>query len=205
MHLYAFGSVCRGEIDRGSDIDLLAIIDRDAPELDPSKFAIYSPSRIEELWCEGNPFAWHLATESKLLFSSVGDDLLMDLGNPSSYAQAARDCRRFQRLFFASRMALLEGTSSPVFELSTAFLAIRNFATCYALGCKSVCEFSRFSPRRLGDKSLAISDDAFAVLEKSRLLSTRAYGEIVVKEDVALVLHETEAISNWMDELLKEV
>lgn len=204
MHVYAFGSICRGEIDYGSDIDLLAIVERFAPELDPSKFSIYSYSRIEQLWDEGNPFAWHLATESKLLFSSVDSDFLKDLGNPNSYAQASRDCRKFQRLFCASRMALEKGTSSPVFELSTAFLAVRNFATCYALG-KSVCEFSRFSPRRLGDKSLHISDDAFSALEKSRLLSTRGHGTMVAEDEVAMVLRETTAIGNWMDELLNEV
>lgn len=27
MHIYAFGSICRGEIDKNSDIDLLAIVD----------------------------------------------------------------------------------------------------------------------------------------------------------------------------------
>ena len=71
MHVYAFGSICRGEIDYGSDVDLLAIVERFVPELDPSKFSIYSYSRIEQLWDEGNPFAWHLATEFKMLFSSI--------------------------------------------------------------------------------------------------------------------------------------
>lgn len=205
MHVYAFGSICRGEIDYGSDIDLLAIVERFAPELDPSKFSIYSYSRIEQLWDEGNPFAWHLAIEAKLLFSSTGNDVLKALGKPNSYAQAKRDCQKFQQLFCGAQMALQTGTSSPVFELSTIFLAVRNFATCYALGCKSVCEFSRLSPHRLGDKSLLISDDALSILEKSRLLSTRGHGAMVGQEEVASVLQEASAIGKWMDELLKEV
>ena len=207
MHVYAFGSICRGEIDYGSDIDLLAIVDRfaEAEELDPTKFSIYRYSRMEQLWDEGNPFAWHLATEAKLLFSSAGDDFLNALGKPHSYAQAARDCQNFQRLCCGAQSALETGTNSPVFELSTIFLAVRNFATCYALGSKSVCEFSRLSSRRLGDKSLLMSDDAFSILEKSRLLSTRGHGAMVDQDEVALVLQEASAIGKWMDELLKEV
>ena len=205
MHVYAFGSICRGEIDYGSDVDLLAIVDRFVPELDPSQFSIYSYSRIKQLWDDGNPFAWHLATESRILFSSGGDDFLKALERPNRYTQAARDCNRFQRLFCRARSALEASSSSPVFELSTMFLAVRNFASCYALGCKSECEFSRLSARRLGDKALMISDDTFSVLERSRLLSTRGHGAMVGQDEVALVLQEANAISAWMSELMKEV
>ena len=59
-HFYAFGSVCRGEIDPASDIDLLACLSTPNPEIDPKKFSIYTYERIRELWHEGNPFAWHL-------------------------------------------------------------------------------------------------------------------------------------------------
>ena len=205
MHVYAFGSICRGEIDYGSDIDLLAIVERFAPELDPAKFSIYSYSRIETLWHDGNPFAWHLATEAKLLFSSTGDDFLKSLDKPNRYSQAARDCQKFQRLFRGALMALETGTKSPVFELSTIFLAVRNFATCYALGQQSVCEFSRSSPLRLGAKSLTMSDNAFSILEDSRILSTRGHGTMIEKDEVASVLKEANAINKWMDKLLKEV
>lgn len=204
MHLYAFESICRGEIDYGSDIDLLAIVERFVPELDPAKFSIYRYSPIEQLWDEGNPFAWHLATESKLLFSSVQTDFISELGRPNRYAQASRDCRKFQRLFRSTRVALERVTNSPVFELSTAFLAIRNFATCYALS-KSICEFSRYSPRRLGDKSLPISDGAFCALQKSRALSPRGYGIMIAENEMAMVLREFTAIADWINELLNEV
>jgi hypothetical protein len=127
------------------------------------------------------------------------------LGKPNRYTQAARDCRKFNRLFSGAELALVAGSGSRVFELSTIFLAVRNFATCYALGCMGVCEFSRFSARRLGDVSLLISDDAFSTLEKSRLLSTRGHGPMVARDEVAMVLKELPAIANWMDRLLKEL
>ena len=67
MHVYAFGSICRGDVSLTSDIDLLAVVDGYDPRFDPNVFSIYSYNRIEELWAEGNPFAWHLAKESKVV------------------------------------------------------------------------------------------------------------------------------------------
>ena len=61
MHIYAFGSLCRGEVDFGSDVDLLSIIEGPDSRFDPDVFAKYSYDRIRSLWKEGNPFAWHLA------------------------------------------------------------------------------------------------------------------------------------------------
>lgn len=205
MHIYAFGSICRGEIDYGSDVDLLAIVERFVPDLDPSKFSIYSYPRMRQLWDDGEPFAWHLATESRILFSSGGYDFLKGLERPNKYTQASRDCSKFQQLFCRARSSLEVSSSSPVFELSTMFLAVRNFATCYALGCRSECEFSRSSARRLGDKSLVISDGTFSLLERSRLLSTRGFGAMISREDVALVLLEAGVIYAWMSELIKEL
>ena len=57
MHIYAFGSVCRGDVLPSSDIDLLAITEGHDSRFDPNNYSIYSYNRIKELWQEGNPFA----------------------------------------------------------------------------------------------------------------------------------------------------
>jgi predicted nucleotidyltransferase len=82
VHIYAFGSICRGEIDTKSDIDLLAIVGGNDNHFDTSTYSMYSYNRLTELWLEGNPFAWHLATESKLIYSSDEKDFIKDLGSP---------------------------------------------------------------------------------------------------------------------------
>jgi hypothetical protein len=205
MHIYAFGSICRGEIDYGSDIDLLAIVDDHDGLFDPNVFSIYSYQRIKELWEEGNPFAWHLAKEARLLYSLNGDNFIKKLNTPNKYNRTKTDCEKFQRLFFGALSSIESGSNSPVYDLSTIFLAIRNFAICYALGCLDLCEFSRYSPQRLGDKSLEISDEAYGILERSRILSTRGYGKIIEKEEVQKVLKEVTVIHNWMKKLLNEV
>jgi predicted nucleotidyltransferase len=74
MHIYAFGSLCRGEVSRNSDVDLLALVDGFDERFNPEIYSIYSYRRIEELWREGNPFAWHLSLESRLV-ACRGDNI----------------------------------------------------------------------------------------------------------------------------------
>ena len=76
LHIYAFGSVCRGEIAKGSDVDLLAITSGGANDLTRAMFSIYAHSKILLIWKESNPFAWHLHLESKLIHSSDGIDFI---------------------------------------------------------------------------------------------------------------------------------
>lgn len=73
MHIYVFGSLCRGELDNKSDIDILIISDEKFGS-EYNKYSVYSYEKIRELWLDGNPFAWHLYLESKLVFSSEEND-----------------------------------------------------------------------------------------------------------------------------------
>jgi len=205
MHLYAFGSICRGDIDRLSDVDLLAITERFDERLDPARFSIYSYTRISELWTEGNPFAWHLHVESRLLFSSDNQDFLSSLGEPKQYTQVQADCAKFQSLFEGSIHALTSGSLSHVFELSSIFLAVRNFATCFALGKLGLKEFSRQSPSQLNGHSLVIDQGVFNTLLKCRVLSTRGIGELPQSLEVAKVIEGTPAIRNWMNEIMDQL
>lgn len=42
MHIYAFGSICRGEVDSFSDIDMLAIVSGRDERFNPRDYSIYS-------------------------------------------------------------------------------------------------------------------------------------------------------------------
>jgi predicted nucleotidyltransferase len=42
LHIYVFGSICRGEVAPGSDVDLLAISSGGGNDLSRSMFSIYS-------------------------------------------------------------------------------------------------------------------------------------------------------------------
>jgi len=205
MHIYAFGSICRGEIDRNSDIDMIALVDSFDDRFDPSTFSIYSYRRMREIWEAGNPFAWHLATESRLLFSSDQSDFFSELGDPSKYLNVRRDCEKFAQIFHDAARAIEAGTDNVVFELSTVFLAIRNFATCLALGTSAQNDFSRFSAKRLEGAPVPISSSTFSILEKARLLSTRGKGHNLLRSETESVKAELDSIGRWMSELQKEI
>jgi len=198
-HLYAFGSVCRGEIDKSSDIDLLACLSEPNPGIEPCRFSIYSHERIRDLWSEGNPFAWHLHLESKLIYSSDGNDFISNLGQPTIYSKLIDDCEKFRSLFSESLGSLTTTSNSTTFDISCMFLATRNFATCYSLGL-GVPIFSRYSPLML-DSQLPISKKEFDIYVRARILSTRGYGDPLSNNDVNSVKKSAYAIVEWMNEL----
>lgn len=203
MHIYAFGSVCRGEIDLGSDIDLLACVDTRSPEIDTEKFSIYQYKRLEEIWREGNPFAWHLHRESKLLFSKDGSDFLRNLGVPAPYSTASSDCDKFKVLFERSYEELCHSSSNHVFNLSCIFLAVRNYATCYSLAIEKPV-FSRNSPL-IVNPPLNIDDRIFSILSRARILSTRGYGESIAYKEIEAARSAVKIVPSWMELLRAKI
>jgi hypothetical protein len=205
LHIYAFGSVCRGEVDILSDIDLLAVVEDYDDRFDSFIYSIYSYKRLTELWKEGNPFAWHLSTEARFIFSSNGEDFIGQLGVPAAYRKCKEDCKKFYTLYCKAIESISGGSSSIVFELSSIFLAIRNFATCFLLGTKQLCNFSRRSALQMDGQSIKIGPDTFKLLERARILSIRGAGAIINKADIKSSLEEIYSINTWMTGLLNEV
>ncbi|MFH1976840.1 MAG: nucleotidyltransferase domain-containing protein [Pseudomonadota bacterium] len=204
-HIYAFGSVCRGDVSLDSDVDLLAIVDGRDERFNLDIFSVYSAERIHALWNEGNPFAWHLALEARLLFSTEPTDLLSCLGNPKPYQKCADDCTKFANLFDEAHGSLLSQTSSTVFDLSMVFLSIRNIATCFSLGITEQPTFSRRSALELGRDSTPLSEQAYQVLERARVLCTRGYGPGLMRTETQAVLGELPAVKEWMTNLVRRV
>ena len=205
MHIYAFGSLCRGEVDQYSDIDLLALVDSYDQRFDAGKFSVYSYTGMSELWRDGNPFAWHLFFEACLLYSHDSEDYLLQLGSPAIYVNCLNDCNKFLELFREARGSLLTGTHCLVFDLGTVFLSIRNFATCYSLLYSAAPTFSRRSALELGDDSLQISPKVFSLLERARILSTRGIGEDITRQDASDVFEHLKHIEEWMVTLQAKV
>src|SRR5438067_11346690 len=98
MHIYAFGSICRGDVSLESDVDLLAIVEGNDPRFDPDVYSIYSYKRIQELWGAGNRFAWHLSLESRLLYSADQCDSLKRLGARNPHKDCVHDSDKFLAL-----------------------------------------------------------------------------------------------------------
>jgi hypothetical protein len=204
MHIYAFGSVCRGEVSPGSDVDLLAIVDGYDSKFDPDTYSVYSYKRIEDLWREGNPFAWHLSIESRLLFSPDGQDLIQSLRSPAPYKNCVRDCEKFLSIFRDARASAATNRASRVFDISTVFLSVRNIATCFSLGATARPNFSRNSAICLGEDSIPIPYDEYHILERARVLCTRGYGAKITDQEVAAAILHFGEIHEWMRHLVKK-
>ncbi len=206
MDLYIFGSYCRGEIDNYSDIDLLLIkdINEDLTTFDLDKFSIYNKKRINELWQEGNPFAWHLHLESKFIFSNTKTNYLKSLGVPNEYQNLDNDLNKFYQLYIDAKESLNQSFSSKDFDFSMIFLAIRNFASCYSLGYLKKPNFSRNSSLQLGEDSIQILNSSYSILEKARILSTRGIGSNILDSEFDEVVNEMENITKWFEKLNKK-
>lgn len=204
MHIYAFGSICRGDVSQDSDVDLLAIVDGFDDRFDQAIFSIYSYKRIREIWEEGNPFAWHLSLESKPVLLSNQIDYLRELGCPSAYRHCARDCEKFLDIFCCATSSILKDQTSAVFDLSTVFLSIRNLATCFSLGMSRQPDFSRNSALRIKDKSLLLPLDTYRIFERARILCTRGKGSDLTAQEIEIAISSLAAIQKWMEGLTKE-
>ena len=99
---------------------------------------------------------------------------------------------------------LLEDTdASFLFDISTIFLSIRNFATCYSLAYGKI-NFHRYSALNLGDKSIPISIEDYKTLESARLLATRGVGSFPTQSDSIRLIKCFDIIDSWMKSLLGE-
>lgn len=200
-HIYAFGSICRGDIQPSSDIDLLAVVDGYQEEFDTARFSIYSYERILELWNEGNPFAWHLHLESRFLYGTDNTDFLKSLDTPASYKNCYNDCVKFSLLIDEAITSLDNSKATCTFDLSTIFLGIRNIATCYSLGCLEKPIFSRDSALKISQQSIKIDLSVFKTLENARILTTRGYGTRLTHEEILNTLSSLKEIKEWATEM----
>ncbi|WP_440856754.1 nucleotidyltransferase domain-containing protein [Pseudomonas syringae] len=215
MHIYAFGSVCRGEIDKGSDVDMLACVDSEKThskeacikeprvDVDVEQFSVYTYDKLSELWKLGNPFVWHLHLESKLIFSSDGNDFLASLGSPAEYKDIKADLDKFTDLFVEASLALKNDTSNAVFNISCIFLAVRNAAMCYSI-FSGKPEFSRYSAMKI-EPALPVSNDLYTILVRARLLSSRGYGSLISNQEIAAVTETIDVIRTWLYHLEESI
>lgn len=203
MHIYAFGSVCRGEVDVSSDIDMLAIVDGYDSRFNPSDYSVYSYERINDLWGQGNPFAWHLFLESKMVYSQDDVDYLQSIGEPGTYKSGITDCEKFREIFLSAKKSIDSSALTEIFDLSSVFLAVRNFATCYSLHAGKAPDFSRNSAKNLSIYSIPIDDPTYSLFERARVLCTIGLGEILSPAEIDKAKITLNEIDSWMIEILE--
>ena len=137
-----------------------------------------------------------------MLFSEDGNDFLKSLGTPSRYSNCFADCKRFFRLFEDAASSLEADAHSTIFDLSTVFLSIRNFATCYSLGKALKPDFSRHAALSMRDFPVPLRSQFHRVIERARILCTRGYGTTITVTEISLVKASLSLVHDWMESII---
>lgn len=170
---YVFGSVCRGEPDFGSDVDILVVEDSTARRAQhPPHWSVYSRRRLRALYSRGTLFAWHLHLEAVQLWPRGSPGFLKQIGPPRKYTGAAREAAGLVKIMQGACDELRRGTKSPVYELGLLALAARDLAMAAAPSLEGRFNFSRHAPVQ-GRTAFPLTKHAFDYLLACRRASTR--------------------------------
>lgn len=171
---YVFGSVCRGEPDPGSDVDVLVISDQPgaAREL-PTAWSIYSTKRLRQLFARGTLFAWHLYLEAVPIWPRGEPGFLKRIGPPAAYAGAKREISDLQKILRSAVTEIEHGTPSPVYEFGLIALACRDTAMAASPVLAGHFDFSRHAPLALSAARFPLTQRQFDYLLACRRATTR--------------------------------
>ncbi len=171
---YVFGSVCRGEPDTGSDIDILVITDEQQAKRElPASWSIYSPRRLQNLFARGTLFAWHLHQEAVPIWPRRNPTFLKRLGKPSPYLRGAAEIEDLIAVLGSAISRLNAGAPSAVYEFGLIALACRDSAMAAAPILTGKFDFSRHAPLHLPTSKFPLSRRSFDYLLNCRRATTR--------------------------------
>lgn len=172
--LYVFGSATSGDVDSGSDLDVLVVVD---PEEDrsryPASWSIYSRLQIESLFRRGTLFAWHLYLDGVRIFPRAGLGFLSRLGEPAPYVNAEAEIAALTELGSAAVEELRGGTPSTVFELGILYLVSRDVAMAASCSILGHFSFSRLVPFSYEGIPIPLRPDEYCYGMECRRSSTR--------------------------------
>ena len=88
QQIVLFGSMARGRVEEGSDLDLLIVKETDEPFLDRSvrvallcrapvgvDYLVYTPTELAQMIARGNPFILNALQEGRLLFDRQNEPI----------------------------------------------------------------------------------------------------------------------------------
>lgn len=196
MWLYIFGSTVRGEIDPQSDVDVLAVLEEKSAQIGlPKNFLVYSKSELMACFEKGDLFAHHLTSESRLVHSNNGSDLIQDLGRPAIYQSGVNDFACFYEIGNAAISQLMRKNCSIVFELGILYMAIRDIAMILSYHEGEVPSFSKYAPYYVTPR-LTLDRKKYEFIKNCRAASTR--GSVLAEKRDILSNIDLIMIREWL-------
>ncbi len=171
---YLFGSLISGDIDAGSDVDILAVVaDGTMRTGIPEGWSVYTAAKIREIFARGTLFAWHVYLESKLVFPANSKGILAELGPPADYENAKYEVAELKALAERAIAALSSGTPSKVFEHGLLYLAARDIAMAASKWVNGEFNFSKYAALQLRELPLPLTRQEYEFLMNCRRASVR--------------------------------
>lgn len=181
MWVYLYGSLVRGEMDAHSDVDMLCIYEEPDSESIPPYMQKYSVQELAQIFKKGDLFAYHLHTESQLVFASDGNDIIRSIGSPGLYANWETELSSFIELALYSLDGIKESSGS-VFSKGILYMSLRDIAMIYAHVKMEAMDFSKYAPYHI-DIPFNVSIETYESLRFCRLSSTRgAWSDGIVSD-----------------------
>jgi hypothetical protein len=199
LELYVFGSLTAGDVDVGSDADILAIVGTGVDqEALPHDWTIYTEERILDLHGRGTLFAWHLFQDAVLIYPRETDGgLIRRLGRPTCYGGAIADIDARIELGGRALNEIVRGTPSMVFELGLMYLMARDVAMAASKPMLDRFVFSRYAPFAFEKHPFPLTRTEYRYLMGCRRASTRGVDEQHDAHQEATVLMKIGATVQW--------
>jgi hypothetical protein len=206
MEFYVFGSLTSGEVDAGSDTDVLVVLSTgdEAAEF-PISWSVYSLERLKSLFQRGTLFAWHLHYDAVKVWPKTGQGLLHSIGSPAPYTDAHAEIDALISMARAASDELSDGTVSPVFELGLLYTASRDVAMAAAPHLLGRFTFSRFAPLFYTDPAFPLSRAEYEFLMQCRRATTRGISVPCDVSPADAVLRKLPLLLNWFNHVLRSV
>jgi hypothetical protein len=206
MEIYVFGSITSGDVDHGSDTDVLVVTQTgDLANSYPDSWSVYSVERVRELFSRGTLFAWHLHRDAVRIWPKGPGGLLATLGQPSEYRGAISEISALRRLALQAVGELAGGSPSETFELGLIFLATRDIAMAAAPLLLGEFRFSRFTPLDYEIPKFPLERAEYEFLMACRRASTRGTGPQENQLVQSAVIHRLNDVLNWIDQVHRSV
>jgi hypothetical protein len=176
IELYVFGSLTSGDVDRGSDADILVVTDNsDKQQNFPTTWLVYPQSRIRDLHARGTLFAWHLFLDAVKVYPRTGLGLIGTLGEPGPYTQAADEIAYLLTVGERAVAEIAGGSSSLVYELGLIYLMARDIEMAGAPQLIGHFTFSRNAPFDYEEIPFPLTREEYNYLMTCRRAATRGF------------------------------
>jgi hypothetical protein len=215
LNLSLFGSVARGQADKFSDHDIVAIVrdggGKQSEELvlgwaaqsgieEPS-ISWYGEEKMREFFHSGDLFAWHLFLESVPL--SGFDHIRSMFGEPAEFDDAITTIIELEEILIEVPKRVEIAPQTHRFEMGVSYVCLRNIAMAASWNLCERPDFGRYSPYAIKAPVFPCPREDYEALAACRIAGQRGT-ELSIDRKVDLEVLVVNVLP-WIDELKRTV